>query len=56
MRTVSEIRALKAYRDSILRDCRESAAFASLAADTFVGLMACCAAVYLVCIFIGGRQ
>lgn len=54
MMTVAEQKALRAYRDSILRDCRESTAFAILAADAFVGLCACVAAVWVVCACIKG--
>lgn len=54
MQTANELLALRKYRDTVLADCRESTAFASLAADAFVGLMACCAAVYLVCVFAKG--
>lgn len=54
MMTVAEQKALRAYRDSILSTCRESTAFASLAADALVGLCACGAAVYLVCVFVRG--
>lgn len=54
MQSANELLALRKYRDTILADCRESTAFASLAADAFVGLCACGAAVWVVCAMVGG--
>lgn len=52
--TITEMKTLRSYTDRIQSQCRESTAFASLAADAFVGLCACGAAVYLVCVFVRG--
>lgn len=54
MQSANELLALRIYRDSIIARCAQSEIFARLCADAFVGLMAGCAAVYLVCVFTKG--